>query len=178
MRSRLDSSAIFRGPSFEASASSDGRDRVTIFDTTLRDGEQSPGASMTLRQKIEIAAVLDEMGVDVIEAGFPIASEGDFEAVSEIASSDEAGDCLRSVSGVEGRHREGVGGVALGTSSSDSHVHLDESSSHEVQAPDDVGRGFGCCDGLRFRSLGLVATTLSGLRRTGLGRIVSFCIVA
>jgi len=59
--------------------------RVIIFDTTLRDGEQSPGASMNLEEKLRIAAVLEEMGVDVIEAGFPIASEGDFEAVSEIA---------------------------------------------------------------------------------------------
>ena len=60
-------------------------DRVVIFDTTLRDGEQSPGASMTLGEKLKIAAVLDEMGVDVIEAGFPAASNGDFEAVREIA---------------------------------------------------------------------------------------------
>ena len=59
--------------------------RVLIFDTTLRDGEQSPGATMTLSEKLAIAALLDEMGVDVIEAGFPIASDGDFEAVSEIA---------------------------------------------------------------------------------------------
>ncbi|MEL6219636.1 MAG: 2-isopropylmalate synthase, partial [Pseudomonadota bacterium] len=59
--------------------------RVKIFDTTLRDGEQSPGASMTLDEKLEIARLLDEMGVDIIEAGFPIASEGDFEAVTEIA---------------------------------------------------------------------------------------------
>ena len=62
-----------------------GQDRVLIFDTTLRDGEQSPGATMTLAEKLEIAALLDEMGVDIIEAGFPIASEGDFEAVSKIA---------------------------------------------------------------------------------------------
>ena len=59
--------------------------RVLIFDTTLRDGEQSPGATMTHAEKLEIAALLDEMGVDIIEAGFPIASEGDFAAVSEIA---------------------------------------------------------------------------------------------
>ena len=64
-----------------------GRDknRVVIFDTTLRDGEQSPGASMNLEEKIKIAQLLEEMGVDVIEAGFPIASNGDFEAVREIA---------------------------------------------------------------------------------------------
>ncbi|RMH46480.1 MAG: 2-isopropylmalate synthase [Alphaproteobacteria bacterium] len=61
------------------------QDRVLIFDTTLRDGEQSPGATMTLSEKIEIALLLDEMGVDIIEAGFPIASEGDFEAVQNIA---------------------------------------------------------------------------------------------
>ena len=65
------------------------QDRVKIFDTTLRDGEQSPGASMTLEEKIQIARMLDEMGVDIIEAGFPIASEGDFEAVSEIAKRTE-----------------------------------------------------------------------------------------
>jgi 2-isopropylmalate synthase len=62
-------------------------DRVVIFDTTLRDGEQSPGATMTHDEKMEIAEMLDEMGVDIIEAGFPIASEGDFEAVSDIARS-------------------------------------------------------------------------------------------
>jgi 2-isopropylmalate synthase len=60
-------------------------DRIRIFDTTLRDGEQSPGASMTLEEKLEVASLLDEMGVDVIEAGFPIASNGDFEAVSSVA---------------------------------------------------------------------------------------------
>ena len=59
--------------------------RVIIFDTTLRDGEQSPGASMNLDEKIRIAQVLEAMGVDVIEAGFPIASQGDFEAVNQIA---------------------------------------------------------------------------------------------
>jgi len=60
-------------------------DHVLIFDTTLRDGEQSPGATMTHSEKLEIAGMLDDMGVDIIEAGFPIASEGDFRAVSEIA---------------------------------------------------------------------------------------------
>ncbi|MFN9372168.1 MAG: 2-isopropylmalate synthase, partial [Planctomycetaceae bacterium] len=60
-------------------------DRVIIFDTTLRDGEQSPGCSMNTSEKLEVAAALVELGVDVIEAGFPIASLGDFEAVREIA---------------------------------------------------------------------------------------------
>ena len=62
-----------------------GKDRVVIFDTTLRDGEQCPGATMTHEEKIEVAELLDTMGVDIIEAGFPIASPGDFEAVREIS---------------------------------------------------------------------------------------------
>ena len=61
------------------------KDRVVIFDTTLRDGEQCPGATMTHEEKLEVAELLDDMGVDIIEAGFPIASDGDFAAVQEIA---------------------------------------------------------------------------------------------
>ncbi len=60
-------------------------DKLIIFDTTLRDGEQSPGASMTREEKIRIAKILERMKVDVIEAGFPVASEGDFEAVKAVA---------------------------------------------------------------------------------------------
>jgi 2-isopropylmalate synthase len=63
------------------------RDRVLIFDTTLRDGEQSPGASMNLDEKVQVALALEKLGVDVIEAGFPIASIGDFEAVRAVAGS-------------------------------------------------------------------------------------------
>ena len=61
------------------------KDKLIIFDTTLRDGEQSPGASMTLDEKIRIALALEQLRVDVIEAGFPIASEGDFAAVKAVA---------------------------------------------------------------------------------------------
>ena len=68
----------------------DEMDRVRIFDTTLRDGEQSPGAAMTHEEKLQIAELLDEMGVDIIEAGFPISSPGDFKAVSEIAKTRQA----------------------------------------------------------------------------------------
>src|ERR1700736_4543565 len=60
-------------------------DRVLIFDTTLRDGEQSPGISLNKQEKLEIAQQLARLGVDVIEAGFPIASPGDFEGVQAIA---------------------------------------------------------------------------------------------
>jgi 2-isopropylmalate synthase len=63
----------------------DSADRVVIFDTTLRDGEQAPGCSMTLEEKILVARQLEHLGVDVIEAGFPIASPGDFESVRQIA---------------------------------------------------------------------------------------------
>src|SRR3954464_7666342 len=63
----------------------DGTDHVRIFDTTLRDGEQSPGISLNKQEKLEIAHQLARLGVDIIEAGFPIASPGDFEAVQAIA---------------------------------------------------------------------------------------------
>jgi len=62
------------------------RPRITIFDTTLRDGEQSPGCSMNVQEKLRLAQQLDRLGVDVIEAGFPIASDGDFGAVQSIAA--------------------------------------------------------------------------------------------
>src|ERR1051325_5115008 len=61
-------------------------DTVRIFDTTLRDGEQSPGATLTLAEKVEIARHLESMGVDIIEAGFPISSDGDFESVRAVAA--------------------------------------------------------------------------------------------
>jgi len=60
-------------------------DRVIVFDTTLRDGEQAAGGALTIREKLEIAKQLEKLGVDVIEAGFPASSPGDFEAVSLIA---------------------------------------------------------------------------------------------
>ena len=63
------------------------KDKIFIFDTTMRDGEQSPGASMSVEEKIQISRVFDEMGIDIIEAGFPISSPGDFEAVSAISKS-------------------------------------------------------------------------------------------
>src|SRR5580765_1649313 len=63
------------------------RPRITIFDTSLRDGEQSPGCSMNVQEKLRLAQQLDRLGVDVIEAGFPIASDGDFEAVQGISAS-------------------------------------------------------------------------------------------
>jgi 2-isopropylmalate synthase len=79
--------------------------RIVIFDTTLRDGEQSPGCSMNLEEKLRMASLLDQMGVDVIEAGFPIASKGDFEAVQGIAKTVKnavvAGLCRAKTSDIE-----------------------------------------------------------------------------
>src|SRR5438270_7565182 len=62
------------------------RVRITVFDTSLRDGEQSPGCSMNQQEKLRLAHQLDRLGVDVIEAGFPIASDGDFESVKAISA--------------------------------------------------------------------------------------------
>ncbi|MEM9724272.1 MAG: 2-isopropylmalate synthase [Pseudomonadota bacterium] len=78
----------FAAPQIEPAGHAD-PDRVLIFDTTMRDGEQSPGASMTLEEKVQIGRLLDEMRVDIIEAGFPIASDGDFECVVEVAKAVE-----------------------------------------------------------------------------------------
>ena len=64
---------------------SENKNRVYIFDTTMRDGEQSPGASMSLEEKLQISNLFDQIGVDIIEAGFPAASRGDFESVSEVS---------------------------------------------------------------------------------------------
>ena len=61
-------------------------EKIFIFDTTLRDGEQSPGCSMNLEEKLEMARQLDRLGVDILEGGFPIASQGDFEAVKAISA--------------------------------------------------------------------------------------------
>ena len=104
-------------------------DYVHIFDTTLRDGEQSPGASMTKDEKIRIAKMLEKMRVDVIEAGFAIASQGDFEAVKAVAEAvkdstvcslaravhgdiDRAGEALKGAN--SGRIPAGVFGRSVG----------------------------------------------------------------
>lgn len=72
-------------PAPATTAANSAADRIIIFDTTLRDGEQSPGCSMNTAEKLEVAKALVDLGVDVIEAGFPIASPGDFEAVRKVA---------------------------------------------------------------------------------------------
>ena len=83
----------------------DAPERVLIFDTTLRDGEQSPGAAMNLDEKIRIAEVLEEMGVDVIEAGFPISSNGRLRGGARDRQAGQGLDRVRPRALGAGRHR-------------------------------------------------------------------------
>ncbi|RXF74331.1 2-isopropylmalate synthase [Hansschlegelia zhihuaiae] len=114
-------------------------DRVVIFDTTLRDGEQCPGATMTFEEKLEVAALLDRMGVDIIEAGFPIASNGDFEAVAEIARRTEnatVAGLARAIPGDIARAGEAVRHARRGrihTFVSTSPIHL----AHQMRKTED-----------------------------------------
>lgn len=115
-------------------------DRVIIFDTTLRDGEQSPGCSMNLEEKLRMARMLDDLGVDVIEAGFPIASKGDFEAVQAIAAQSKnaviAGLCRATKKDIEAS-AEAIKPAARGrihTFISTSPLHM----KYKLQMPEDA----------------------------------------
>jgi 2-isopropylmalate synthase len=120
------------------------KDRVVIFDTTLRDGEQSPGATMTHEEKLQVAELLDEMGVDIIEAGFPIASEGDFAAVQEIARRTKnavvAGLARAGLKDID-RCAEAIKPAKRGRARPYPHLPLDFAGPHEVEAPDGAGEG-------------------------------------
>ena len=83
------------------------RNRLTVFDTTLRDGEQAPGFSMRIHEKVRLARQLDALGVDIIEAGFPIASEADAEAVKAVAAAVRRPDHRRAGPRLRRRHRQG-----------------------------------------------------------------------
>ena len=120
-------------------------DRIIIFDTTLRDGEQSPGFSMNLNEKIRMAEALTELGVDVLEAGFAIASPGDFESVKAIAetigqradtpviaslAAPASMDILRAAEALSAAKRKRIH-IVIATSD----------AAHEIQAAADAGRG-------------------------------------
>src|SRR5437762_5771868 len=92
-------------------------DRVVIFDTTLRDGEQSPGASLNADEKLEIARQLARLGVDIIEAGFPVSSPDDFAAVEQIARTVGQGEGL-------GSRGEGLGDRPLTTHNAPHTTHV------------------------------------------------------
>ena len=113
--------------------------RVIIFDTTLRDGEQSPGCSMNLAEKLEMAHALADLGVDVIEAGFPIASPGDFESVQAIAREVHGPIICRPGPVQPGRHRPRRRGRQGRRPAA--HPRLPRHQRHppRVQAADDAG---------------------------------------
>ncbi len=110
------------------------KDRVYIFDTTLRDGEQCPGATMTHEEKLEVAELLDQMGVDIIEAGFPVASDGDFAAVQRDRPAHQERGGLRTLArGLQG-HRPLRRGDQAGEARPHPHLPLDLAGPHEVEA--------------------------------------------
>ena len=105
------------------------KDRILIFDTTLRDGEQSPGASMNLAEKLQVAHALKELGVDIIEAGFPIASPGDFEAVQAIAK-EVTGPTICGLARCNHADIDRAGEALSGNPNSRIHVFLATSAIH------------------------------------------------
>lgn len=138
-------------------------DRVIIFDTTLRDGEQSPGCSMNTAEKLEVAGALVELGVDVIEAGFPIASPGDFEAVQEISR--QFGDRGPKICGLARCRNEDIdraGNALKEAKNKRIHVFLATSSIHRQfklkmdkpeivkHAVESVKRAKGFCEDIEF----------------------------
>ena len=115
------------------------RRSIRIFDTTLRDGEQSPGASMNLTEKLEIAQALVDLGVDIIEAGFPIASPGDFEAVRQIGQTIRGPVDLRPGALQRGRHRPGLGSPQACPVAADPHLSGHQRHPSRIQAEDGQG---------------------------------------
>ena len=127
-----------------AGASAPGGDQghLVVFDTTLRDGEQSPGISLDAGEKLEIAEQLARLGVDYIEAGFPVASQGDFEAVQAIARSVGNGPSAPVIAGLSRTSVSDVDrcwdALARLCEGADPRVHLDEPPTHGAHAEDDA----------------------------------------
>ena len=115
---------------------SDDANRVHIFDTTLRDGEQSPGISLNTQEKVEIAQQLARLGVDVIEAGFPITSPGDFEAVAGDRPRGRGPGDLRPRPHPQGGHRRRLGRDQGRRAPAHPHLHLDLRHPHRAPAAD------------------------------------------
>ena len=150
-------------------------DTVRIFDTTLRDGEQSPGISLDVTEKLEIADQLARLGVDVIEAGFPIASDGDFESVEAIAKA-VRGPIITGLSrtGVQGR-RPRVGGGAARREGPHPRVHRDVEDPHGEEAPHDAGAGEGTKPARPSPGPRATSTTSSSRPRTATAPIPTSC---
>ena len=117
------------------------KDRVVIFDTTLRDGEQCPGATMTHEEKLEVAELLDAMGVDIIEAGFPIASEGDFRRRQRDRQARQERRDLRALARRAEGHRPLRRGDQAGQAQAHPHLPLHLAGAHEIQAAEGAARG-------------------------------------
>ena len=136
-------------------------ERLIIFDTTLRDGEQSPGASMNLAEKLQVAHALKDLGVDVIEAGFPIASPGDFEATQAIAQQVE-GPIICGLARCNSDDIDRAGAALRGVARTRIHVFLATSSIHREfklkmakeeiirRAVEGVQRAKGFCEDVEF----------------------------
>ena len=123
-------------------------DQLLIFDTTLRDGEQSPGAAMTRDEKLRIARILERLRVDVIEAGFPASSNGDFEAVSLVGTTELVPELhhsrqhgVRPCAGERERRAPGRGGAAAGPLDAHPHLHRELAHPHADEAAHDARRG-------------------------------------
>ena len=135
--------------------------RITIFDTTLRDGEQSPGCSMNLNEKLEVAQALADLGVDVIEAGFPITSVGDFESVRQIANT-VSGATICGLARCHERDIDRAAEALRGGQNTRIHVFLATSAIHREfklrmdkdeiirRAIEGVKRARGYCDNIEF----------------------------
>ena len=151
-------------------------ERVIIFDTTLRDGEQSPGISLDVGEKLEIAEQLARLGVDYIEAGFPVASQGDFEAVEAIAKAVRGPGHHRPVPhGPEG-HRPVLGGRPATPERSRIHVFIATSeNAHAEQAAHDPGPGEDRGGRRRWPTPGATPTTSSSPPRTPRARTSTSC---
>ena len=125
-------------------------DRIAVFDTTLRDGEQSPGCSMNLNEKVRMARQLEPLGVDIIEAGFPIASDGDFAAVKAVASRLPAGDRRRTLPHVGAGCGSRCRSPRRGRASAHSHLCGHFRHSSRTQTEEDSRRGSGNDAGVAF----------------------------
>ena len=112
--------------------------RVYIFDTTLRDGEQSPGCSMTVPEKLRMARKLVELGVDILEAGFPIASDGDFEAVRAVSREFRVGRGGGTRPRLHARRRARRPRARRRPTAAHPHLHRHQRHPPEVQAEEDA----------------------------------------
>ena len=150
-------------------------DQVRIFDTTLRDGEQSPGISLDVGEKLEIAEQLARLGVDIIEAGFPIASQGDFEAVEAIAKS-VRGSTIAGLSRTGFKDVDRAWEAVRHAERPRIHVFIATSPDpHEEEAPHDRGPGQGRGGGRRRPGRRATATTSSSRPRTAAARTPTSC---